>query len=116
VVGVAIPRHRVRWDAAQHRAGGRGCRPRAQHIGDDWQGRAMTTEPDDVPEAAEQLDQIQSGDSLLDRGVDDVLGEGYTAAKGWSPAEKFGNTAYEEATGETLDQRIAQEEPEVGLD
>jgi len=59
-------------------------------------------------------DQPQStGDSLTeDRGLDDPLEEGYSPPERWSPAEKFGNTPYEEATGETLDQRIAQEEPE----
>ncbi|HET7386489.1 MAG TPA: DUF5709 domain-containing protein [Nocardioidaceae bacterium] len=57
-------------------------------------------------------DQLQSEDTLVDRGTEDVLDEGYSAPERWSPAEKFGNTAYEEETGETLDQRIAQEDPE----
>lgn len=56
--------------------------------------------------------QLQSEDTLVDRGVDDVLDEGYSPPERWSAAEGFGNTAYEEETGETLDQRIAQEEPE----
>ncbi|MGH3447533.1 MAG: DUF5709 domain-containing protein [Nocardioidaceae bacterium] len=72
----------------------------------------MTETPDDVPEPAEQLDQLQSDDSLVDRGTDDVLDEGYSSPERWSPAETFGNTAEEEAAGETLDQRLAQEEPE----
>lgn len=59
-------------------------------------------------------DQPQStGDSMTDdRGLDDPLDEGYSPPEKWSPAEGFGNTPYEEALGETLDQRIAQEEPE----
>ncbi|MEJ7627994.1 MAG: DUF5709 domain-containing protein [Nocardioidaceae bacterium] len=59
-------------------------------------------------------DQPQStGDSMTDdRGLDDPLDEGYSPPEKWSPAEGFGNTPYEEATGETLDQRLAQEEPE----
>ncbi len=57
-------------------------------------------------------DQLQPEDTLVDRGVDDVLDEGYSPPEKWSPAESFGNTAYEEETGETLDQRLAQEEPE----
>src|SRR5580765_6775325 len=59
-------------------------------------------------------DQPQStGDSLTDaRGLDDPLDEGYSPPERWSPAEGFGNTAYEEATGESLDRRLAQEEPE----
>jgi hypothetical protein len=59
-------------------------------------------------------DQPQStGDSLTDsRGLEDPLEEGYSPPEKWSPAEKYGNTPLEEAMGETLDQRIAQEEPE----
>lgn len=59
-------------------------------------------------------DQPQStGDSLTDdRGLDDPLDEGYSPPENWSPAEGFGNTPYEEATGESLDQRLAQEELE----
>jgi hypothetical protein len=59
-------------------------------------------------------DQPQStGDSMTDdRGLDDPLDEGYSPPEKWSPAEGFGNTPYEEATGESLDQRLAQEEPE----
>jgi hypothetical protein len=30
----------------------------------------------------------------------------------WSAGQRFGNTPYEEAVGETLDQRLAQEEAE----
>ena len=41
-----------------------------------------------------------------------MLDEGYSPPEKWSAAEGFGNTPYEEETGETLDQRIAQEEPE----
>jgi hypothetical protein len=60
-------------------------------------------------------DQPQSTeDSLVDdRGLDDPLEEGYSPPEKWSAAEGFGNTAYEEAVGESLDQRIAQEEPEA---
>ncbi|MCY7396612.1 MAG: DUF5709 domain-containing protein [Nocardioides sp.] len=59
-------------------------------------------------------DQPQGdGDSLVDnRGLTEPLDEGYSPPEKWSVAEGFGNTPYEEATGESLDQRIAQEEPE----
>ena len=72
----------------------------------------MTQTPDDVPEQSEQLDQLQPEDTLIDRGVDDVLDEGYSPPEKWSAAERFGNTAEEQAEGETLDQRLAQEQPE----
>jgi len=74
----------------------------------------MTTEFDEpVPEESEQLDQLQPEETLLDRGVDDVLDEGYVTAERWSPAQGFGNTAGEMRRGETLEQRIAQENPDV---
>lgn len=72
----------------------------------------MTDFDPTMPEESEQLDQLQSDDSLIDRGVDDVLDEGYVAPEKWSPAQTFGNTAAEMRHGETLDQRIAQEEPD----
>lgn len=69
---------------------------------------------DDTPDSSsEQLDQLSRWDSLIDRGVDDLLDEGYTAPEGWSPAQGFGNTAAEMKQGETIEQRIAQEVPET---
>jgi hypothetical protein len=59
-------------------------------------------------------DQPQStGDSLVDdRGLDEPLDEGFSPPEKWSAAQGFGNTPLEEELGETLDQRLAQEEPE----
>lgn len=65
-----------------------------------------------VPEESEQLDQLQESDSLIDRGVEDVLDEGYIAPDGWSPAQGYGNTAEEMQQGETIEQRIKQEIPD----
>lgn len=72
----------------------------------------MTDYSEEVPEPSEQNDQIQPGDSLLDRGVDDVLDEGYAVPDRWSGGEGYGNTEYERAEGETIDRRLSQEEPE----
>ena len=69
-----------------------------------------------VPDESEQLDQLQPGDGLIDRGVTDVLDEGFVTPERWSPAQGFGNTVAEMRRGETLDQRVAQEEPEVVRD
>jgi hypothetical protein len=78
----------------------------------------MTELPDDdaVPEQSEQLTQGQPYDTLEDRGVEDILDEGFSPPEKWSPAQKFGNTAEEMREGETLDQRLAQEEPDVEPD
>jgi hypothetical protein len=72
-----------------------------ENSGEDYEGYSVDDE-----------DQLQPDDSLVDRGVDDVLDEGYTAPEKWSAGEGYGNTQLEEEQGETLDQRIAQEEPE----
>lgn len=70
----------------------------------------------ETPDQSEALDQRQPEDTLDDRGVDDVLDEGYSPPEKWSAAQRFGNTHQEEAAGETLDQRLAQEEPEYGAE
>jgi hypothetical protein len=59
-------------------------------------------------------DQPQGdGTSLVsDRGLAEPLDEGYSPPEKWSAAEGYGNTPYEEEVGESLEQRIAQEEPE----
>ncbi|HET7735491.1 MAG TPA: DUF5709 domain-containing protein [Nocardioidaceae bacterium] len=56
-------------------------------------------------------DQPQGeGDALVDnRGLDEPLDEGYSPPEKWSAGEAFGNTPLEEAMGESLDQRVAQE-------
>ncbi len=64
-------------------------------------------------EESEALDQLQPDDTLVDRGVDDVLDEGYSPPEKYGPGEGFGTTADEALEGETLDQRVAQEEPDV---
>ena len=73
----------------------------------------MDSELDFMPDESEQLDQLQADDTLVDRGVSDVLDEGYIAPDDWSAAERYGNTAAEMRQGETLEMRIKQEVPEV---
>src|SRR3954466_6150696 len=71
---------------------------------------------DDLGEYATEGDQqVQEGDSLESRGVDDILDEGYSPPEKWSVLEKFGNTAEEEREGESLDQKLAEEEPDPAL-
>ena len=70
-------------------------------------------EPDDNGfEESENLDQMQQEDTLVDRGVDDILDEGYSPAENWGPGEGFGSTPDEGVQGENLDQRVSQEEPD----
>ena len=71
-------------------------------------------EPDDTGfEQSENLDQMQPEDTLVDRGVADVLDEGYSPAENWGPGEGFGSTAEEAVQGENLDERLRQEEPDA---
>jgi hypothetical protein len=65
--------------------------------------------------ATEGDQQLQPGDTLDSRGVDDILDEGYSPPEKWSVLEKFGNTAEEEREGESLDQKLAEEEPDPAL-
>jgi Family of unknown function (DUF5709) len=75
------------------------------------------SENDSYGEYSTEADQqVQQGDSLEDRGVDDILDEGYSPPEKWSVLEKFGNTPREEAEGESLDQRLAEEEPDPALE
>jgi hypothetical protein len=68
--------------------------------------------PGEVPEESEQLDQTPEGDRLDPRGPEDILDTGYSPPEKWSAAQRYGNTHLEEEIGETLEQRVAQEEPD----
>lgn len=61
----------------------------------------------------EEHSQMQPGDTLDDRGIADVLDEGIVPPQKWSAGQGYGNTAAEQRTGETLAQRISQEEPDT---
>ncbi len=72
----------------------------------------LSTHDDPVLGSEGESDQLPLEDTLEDRGVDDLLDEGY------SPPERprsnhYGETAWEERHREPLDQRLAEEEPEI---
>ena len=58
-------------------------------------------------------DQLQPQDTLDDRGVDDVLDEGYSPPEQLRGSIAKGVTHREELEGETIEERERQEEPEV---
>jgi hypothetical protein len=70
-----------------------------------WQAGHMSQYWNEVPEESEQLDQLEEQRSLVDRGVDDPLDEGY------SPPERY-SMLIREGEHETLDERLADEVPE----
>jgi Family of unknown function (DUF5709) len=61
----------------------------------------------EVQDASDTLDG-DPGDDPLDRGV--------IAPQRWSSAIRFGTTGAEQDAGESLDQLLAEEEPDVALD
>jgi hypothetical protein len=69
----------------------------------------MSEYPNEVPDESEQLDQIEPQRSLVDRGVDDALDEGYSPPERYSPLIRKGEH-------ETLDERLAEEIPEPDPD
>lgn len=68
----------------------------------------MTDNYQEPGDKSEQLDQMDPEQSLVDRGVDDPLDEGYTTAENYSVETRIGDT-------ETLDQRLAEEVPDDNL-
>jgi len=57
-------------------------------------------------------DQLQPDDTLDERGVDDALDEGMSPPERPSAAVAHGMTAADDARGETLEERLEQEEPD----
>ncbi|WP_447646612.1 DUF5709 domain-containing protein [Nocardioides zeae] len=58
-------------------------------------------------------DQLQPQDTLDDRGVDDILDEGISPPERLRGSNQKDVTAAGELEGETIDERVAQEEPDV---
>lgn len=56
--------------------------------------------------------QLQPEDTLDDRGVDDLLDEGYSPPERPRGVDAFGTTAAEQRQGESLEQRFAHELPD----
>jgi hypothetical protein len=58
---------------------------------------------------------LDATDTLDDDAVEDPLDTGIAPADGWSGANRFGTTAAEQRAGESLDQRLAEEDPDLDL-
>jgi hypothetical protein len=82
---------------------------------------------DDGTDDLEQWDDIDSDDgawpgvletdeTLDDDAVEDPLDVGIAPSDKWSGANRFGTTPEEEREGESLDARLAEEEPDIPLD
>lgn len=64
--------------------------------------------PGDTLSPSESLDS----DDVRNNDGDDVV----DPPDGWSEADKFGTTAREEREGESLDEKLSEEEPDVMLE
>jgi hypothetical protein len=68
------------------------------------------------PDGSEVQDDegvLEPEDTLDDRGVDSAFDEGYSPPERPLGANHYGVTAAEQRAGESLDQRLAEEEPEI---
>src|SRR6266496_394437 len=64
----------------------------------------------------ESADLEDPSDTLQGNPGDDPLDRGVAAPGRWSAGVKFGSTADEQASGESLDQLLAEEEPDTAFD
>ncbi len=78
---------------------------------------AQTGEPQESelgPESGLEDDGVlDASDTLEGDPGDDPLDTGIVPADRWSAGERFGTTAAEEEAGESLDQLLAEEEPDI---
>ncbi|MFJ4964646.1 hypothetical protein EES43_27080 [Streptomyces sp. ADI96-02] len=65
------------------------------------------------PPGSDFDEQLDTGDTLEDSGVDDPLDEGYSPPERPWAVEDRGTTAAEQRTGESLESRLTRELPEV---
>jgi Family of unknown function (DUF5709) len=72
----------------------------------------------DRPESAdlEDYEVLDSGDTLSGAPGDDPLDRGVVPPERWSAGVRFGTTGTEQEEGESLDQLLAEEEPDPALD
>ena len=59
---------------------------------------------------------LDPSDTLDGEPGDDPLAAGYLPTDRWSAGMRFGSTEAEERAGESLDQLLAEEEPDIALD
>jgi hypothetical protein len=75
--------------------------------------------PEERPHESSDLEDYEikdTSDTLDGPPGDDPLDRGVVAPDRWSAAMRFGSTADEQEEGESLDQLLAEEEPDVGAE
>jgi hypothetical protein len=79
------------------------------------EGRGDDVYQPDGSEIQEDAGPLEPEDTLDDRGLDDVLDEGYSPPERPRGVDETGTTAEEQMEGESLDQRLARENPDPPL-
>ena len=69
-----------------------------------------------APNPSQFMSQDPHEDTLIERGPHDPLDEGLTPPEKWSAGEGFGTTVDEYRRGESFEQRLSQEEPDLDPD
>ncbi|MBB5938687.1 DUF5709 domain-containing protein [Streptomyces zagrosensis] len=72
-------------------------------------------QPTGTNEEQEDAAPLDPQDTLNERGYDEILDEGYSPPEKPLGVNKIGVTAEEQNRGETLDERLAQEVPDVAV-
>jgi uncharacterized protein DUF5709 len=75
--------------------------------------------PDETRHESADLEDYEvedASDTLLGRPGDDPLDQGVAPPERWSAGERFGTTAREQQSGESLDDLLAEEEPDTPVD
>jgi hypothetical protein len=75
--------------------------------------------PDETRHESADLDDYQvldTGDTLSGAPGDDPLDRGVVPPERWSAGVRFGTTGTEQRDGESLDQLLAEEEPDIAFD
>lgn len=79
-------------------------------IDESYSGEEINTDTGSY--SVDDEDQLQAEDTLVDRGVEDTLDEGYSPADRAQGSTAWGTTAWEQSQDETIEQRIKQEVPD----
>jgi hypothetical protein len=75
--------------------------------------------PDETRHESADLEDYEvedASDTLIGRPGDDPLDRGVAPPERWSAGERFGTTAGEQQAGESLDDLLAEEEPDAAAD
>jgi hypothetical protein len=76
----------------------------------------MSDEPHYESADLEDYEVEDGSDTLAGDPGDDPLDRGVVAPQRWSAGMRFGTTAYEQEAGESLDQLLAEEDPDAGFE